>query len=254
MAQSPGTGSESCEAGWRFPPLDPFSHPEMAPRKCPKGAGSLSHSPNSAETGSPLKTSGQKAQMRPLVLGPFCTSLSRRAGMLSWATGNLWPEMSACLPRTKLQRGAQSLTLRDIPRPALSGGTPRSSHDAALPAARTPLSRSPVALRGSLSRAGRASVMHCGNIAWYHQNMQCNYNAPQPPVRRMRCAREGWGPLPRWPAGTGAVRAACSKCRVLAGRTWGLESRKGAGGCLPSLWLSSSPRTGGHLQSSHSRG
>lgn len=34
-----------------------------------------------------------------------------------------------------------------------------------------------------LWRAGQASVMHCGNIARYCQNMQCNYNAPQLPAR-----------------------------------------------------------------------
>lgn len=171
--------------------------------------------------------------------------LCHRAGMLSWvhpmswATGNLWPEVSAGLPRTKLQRGAQSLTLQDIPRPSLSGATPRSSHDAALPAVCTPPSPLPQwpcgdgpvleqGQVGSLSRAGQASVMHCGNIAWvppeHAMQLQCTTAAREEDAAVL-CASEGWGPTPTLACrDMGVVPAAWSKCRVLASRTWDSES------------------------------
>lgn len=211
-----GTDSESCEgAGWGLPP-----------RNSPEGAGSHSF-PKLSRDGVSPEDRQMKAQMRcgphrPLVWAHSPQCPSWRAGMLSWvhptswAMGNLQAELSACLPRTKLQRGAQRLTPQDRPRPPSPSDTtllPRcctsSCVHASLPAPAMALRGWPVHHQGRGDGGGRRgkSLEGCTGLwdaLWKHCTgtaRTCNATTMHHSCPRggcaVLCASEGRGPAPQ---------------------------------------------------------
>lgn len=108
---------------------------------------------------------------------------------------------------------------------------------------------------GSLSRIGRASVMHCGNTAWvppeHAMQLQCTTAARWERTAGLQgpeesCELPGANAEP-WPTGSGAQRAP-KRCRwdTPAPRTkqeahLSRQATFGDGGCSPSLSLRQPP-------------